>query len=56
MNTPAAQTMSDENRAAVTEDIVFPKRLGNPPEYAALAAHIIATRISTAPSSGSMRH
>jgi NAD(P)-dependent dehydrogenase (short-subunit alcohol dehydrogenase family) len=42
MNTPAAQTMSDENRAAVTEDIVFPKRLGNPPEYAALAAHIIA--------------
>ena len=42
MDTPAAQTMSDENRAAVTEDIVFPKRLGHPSEYAALAAHIIA--------------
>jgi NAD(P)-dependent dehydrogenase (short-subunit alcohol dehydrogenase family) len=42
MDTPAAQTMSDENRAAVTRDIVFPKRLGKPPEYAALAAHIIA--------------
>jgi NAD(P)-dependent dehydrogenase (short-subunit alcohol dehydrogenase family) len=42
MDTPAAGTMSEENRVAVTEDIVFPKRLGHPPEFAALAAHIIS--------------
>jgi 3-hydroxyacyl-CoA dehydrogenase / 3-hydroxy-2-methylbutyryl-CoA dehydrogenase len=42
MATPAAETMTDANRAAVTEQVVFPKRLGLPPEYASLAAHIIA--------------
>jgi len=51
MNTPAAQTMSDENRRC-HRDIVF-RSAWHPPEYAALAAsHHRQLGISTAPSSG----
>jgi hypothetical protein len=35
-------TVSDEFRAALAEGITFPKRLGQPEEYASLALSIIA--------------
>ncbi|MBM7771101.1 NAD(P)-dependent dehydrogenase (short-subunit alcohol dehydrogenase family) [Actinokineospora baliensis] len=42
IDTPMLATVSDEFRAALAEGVPFPKRLGNPDEYAALALSIIA--------------
>ena len=41
IDTPMLATVSDEFRAALAEGIPFPKRLGNPDEYAKLALAII---------------
>ncbi len=39
--TPMMNEVPDEARQALEKSVPFPKRLGNPSEYAALAAHII---------------
>ncbi len=39
--TPMLAKLPDKARASLISTIPFPKRLGKPPEYAALAAHII---------------
>ena len=39
--TPTMNEVPDEARQALEKSVPFPKRLGNPSEYAALAAHII---------------
>ena len=41
IDTPMLATVSDEFRAALAEGIPFPKRLGSPDEYAALALSLI---------------
>ncbi|WP_156755436.1 SDR family NAD(P)-dependent oxidoreductase [Actinokineospora pegani] len=41
IDTPMLATVSDEFRAALAEGIPFPKRLGRPDEYAALALSLI---------------
>ena len=33
--------LPEDKRAALAADVVFPKRLGNPAEYAALVASIV---------------
>lgn len=38
--TPMAQVMPDKIRAALTEQVPFPKRLGRPEEFAALVEHV----------------
>jgi NAD(P)-dependent dehydrogenase (short-subunit alcohol dehydrogenase family) len=40
-DTPLLASLPEENRRALAEAIPFPPRLGQPDEYAALAAHII---------------
>jgi NAD(P)-dependent dehydrogenase (short-subunit alcohol dehydrogenase family) len=42
IDTPMLATVSDEFRAGLAAGIPFPKRLGNPEEYASLALSIIA--------------
>jgi NAD(P)-dependent dehydrogenase (short-subunit alcohol dehydrogenase family) len=39
--TPMLMMMSEEARAYLANQIPFPKRLGKPPEFAALACHIV---------------
>ncbi len=41
-DTPMLAMLPDEARAALAAGIPFPRRLGNPAEYAALAAHVVA--------------
>ncbi|MFN0245461.1 MAG: SDR family NAD(P)-dependent oxidoreductase [Kofleriaceae bacterium] len=40
-DTPMLGQLSDEVRAALTKDVVFPKRLGDPAEYGAMVAAIV---------------
>ena len=40
-DTPMLGSLSDEVRAALTKDVVFPKRLGDPAEYGAMVAAIV---------------
>jgi NAD(P)-dependent dehydrogenase (short-subunit alcohol dehydrogenase family) len=40
-DTPLLAALPDENRQALAEAIPFPPRLGQPAEFAALAAHIV---------------
>lgn len=40
--TPMLEGLGDEIIAGLTKDIVFPKRLGKPAEFAALVQHIVA--------------
>jgi len=40
-DTPMLAALPDEARAALGQSVVFPKRLGQTAEYAALAAHIV---------------
>lgn len=40
-DTPMAQTMNDEVRASLAQQIPFPSRFGEPEEFAALVKHII---------------
>lgn len=40
-NTPMLALLPEESRKALAEGIPFPKRLGNPEDYAALALHMI---------------
>jgi NAD(P)-dependent dehydrogenase (short-subunit alcohol dehydrogenase family) len=42
IDTPMLATVSDDFRKALADGIPFPKRLGNPDEYASLALSIIA--------------
>ncbi|MEO6774096.1 MAG: SDR family NAD(P)-dependent oxidoreductase [Kofleriaceae bacterium] len=42
-DTPMLGGLSEEVRAALSRDVVFPKRLGAPAEYAALVAAIVDT-------------
>jgi NAD(P)-dependent dehydrogenase (short-subunit alcohol dehydrogenase family) len=42
MDTPMLAALPDDKRAALAADVVFPKRLGDPAEYAALVAAIVA--------------
>ncbi len=42
-DTPMLGTLPDDRRAALATDVVFPRRLGDPDEYAALACAIIET-------------
>lgn len=48
MDTPAAETMSEENRQSIQRSMLFPARFGRPEEYAALAAHIISNAFMNA--------
>ena len=41
IDTPMLGALPEEARAALTKNVVFPKRLGEPADYANLAAHII---------------
>jgi NAD(P)-dependent dehydrogenase (short-subunit alcohol dehydrogenase family) len=40
-DTPMLAMLPDEARAALAAGIPFPNRLGQPPEFAALAVHIV---------------
>jgi len=40
-DTPLLGTLPDEARAALAASVVFPRRLGDPAEYAALVEHIV---------------
>ena len=40
-DTPMLGTLSEEVRAALAKDVVFPKRLGEPAEYGAMVASIV---------------
>ena len=40
-DTPLLGQLPDEQRAALAKDVVFPKRLGNPEEYAKLVKAIV---------------
>jgi NAD(P)-dependent dehydrogenase (short-subunit alcohol dehydrogenase family) len=40
-DTPLLAALPEAARASLASQIPFPSRLGRPPEYAALAAHII---------------
>ena len=42
-DTPMLGGLSEEVRAALSRDVVFPKRLGSPDEYASLVAAIVDT-------------
>lgn len=42
-DTPMLGGLSEEVRAALSRDVVFPKRLGSPAEYASLVAAIVET-------------
>ena len=42
-DTPMLGGLSEEVRAALSRDVVFPKRLGSPAEYAGLVAAIVET-------------
>ena len=42
-DTPMLGGLSEEVRAALSRDVVFPKRLGSPSEYASLVAAIVDT-------------
>jgi len=41
-DTPLLGSLPDDVREALGEQVPHPSRLGNPAEYAALAAHIVA--------------
>lgn len=40
-DTPMMAMLPEEAKAALAQQVVFPKTLGNPDDYAALAAHIV---------------
>ena len=42
-DTPMLGSLSEEVRAALAKDVVFPKRLGDPAEYGAMVAAIVET-------------
>jgi NAD(P)-dependent dehydrogenase (short-subunit alcohol dehydrogenase family) len=42
-DTPMLGALAEDKRAALAADVVFPKRLGSPAEYAALVAAIVET-------------
>jgi NAD(P)-dependent dehydrogenase (short-subunit alcohol dehydrogenase family) len=42
-DTPMLGTLAEDKRAALAADVVFPKRLGSPAEYAGLVAAIVET-------------
>lgn len=42
MDTPMFGLLSDEQREALAKDVVFPKRLGKPADYAALVESIVS--------------
>ena len=42
-DTPMLGALPEEKRAALAQDVVFPKRLGDPAEYGALVAAIVET-------------
>ncbi|MFT3693107.1 MAG: SDR family NAD(P)-dependent oxidoreductase [Kofleriaceae bacterium] len=42
-DTPMLGSLKEEVRAALSKDVVFPKRLGSPAEYAAMVAAIVDT-------------
>ncbi len=44
-NTPLLGALPEETRQALGDAVPFPKRLGHPDEYAALAAHIISNEM-----------
>jgi len=44
-DTPLLAALPEEARTALGEGVPFPKRLGLPAEYAALAAHIVENRM-----------
>jgi NAD(P)-dependent dehydrogenase (short-subunit alcohol dehydrogenase family) len=44
-DTPLLGQLSDEIRAALGAAVPFPSRLGQPPEYAALAVHIVENEV-----------
>lgn len=44
-DTPLLGALPEENRQALGDAIPFPKRLGRPDEYAALAAHIVSNEM-----------
>jgi NAD(P)-dependent dehydrogenase (short-subunit alcohol dehydrogenase family) len=43
-DTPMLGTLPEDKRAALAADVVFPKRLGDPAEYAELVASLVANR------------
>ncbi len=43
MDTPMLAQLPEDKRAALAQDVVFPKRLGNPDEFGALVAAIVDT-------------
>jgi NAD(P)-dependent dehydrogenase (short-subunit alcohol dehydrogenase family) len=40
-DTPMLGTLSEDKRAALAADVVYPRRLGDPDEYGALVAAIV---------------
>src|SRR4051812_13956512 len=42
-DTPMLGSLSEEVRAALAKDVVFPKRLGDPAEYGAMVAAVVET-------------
>ena len=42
-DTPMLGSLSEEVRAALSKDVVFPKRLGDPAEYGAMVAAVVET-------------
>jgi len=44
MDTPLLGLLPDEARRALGAEVPFPRRLGEPSEFAALVAHIIENR------------
>ncbi|MCP4755168.1 MAG: SDR family NAD(P)-dependent oxidoreductase [Proteobacteria bacterium] len=44
-NTPLMQAASEEVRASLAQQIPFPKRLGEPDEFAMMAQHIVENRM-----------
>ena len=52
-DTPMLAGLPEPARGSLGKQVPFPPRLGRPPEYAALAAHIIENPCSTARPSGS---
>jgi spermidine/putrescine-binding protein len=51
-NTPLLQGAPEKVKEALAASVPFPKRLGNPDEYAALAEFMVTTRISTVEAEG----
>jgi hypothetical protein len=52
-DTPLLAGLSEEAKVSLGTQVPHPARLGDPSEFGALVAHIVANRCSTARSSGS---